>query len=169
MMVPSREKDTALELAPWGTNWRGSRPLATSKTMTLGIENLPMARRRPSGEKATEEIWSSGWPKRWISRPLPTSQMRAVPSRLPVTMVRPSGEKAAEVTFLLCPAKVRISRPLDRSQRRAVTSPVVSAKRLSGEIATEVMESEWPSWIFSSTCEAALACHSRLQQAIVQT
>src|SRR5437763_1014471 len=66
------------------------------------LSRLPVARMRPSGEKATAlttSVWPvRGWPRRrgWLRSV--TSQRMMVRSPLAVAKVRPSGENTTEVT-----------------------------------------------------------------------
>ena len=86
------------------------------------------------GENATPETGPVCPRRTCRSRPVFTSQSRAVWSRLPVARVRPSGEKAMDRMPSACPRSTLSSRPVCASQRQAVPSRLPVARILpSGE------------------------------------
>jgi hypothetical protein len=92
---------------------------------------------RPSGLNATDDNGAS-WRKGAISRPVATSQSRAVLSPESVARVRPSGLKATDNTASSWPRKAAISRPAATSHSRAVlSSEAVARVRPSGLKATD--------------------------------
>src|SRR5262249_41722235 len=151
---PAGVEATRVTRQVWPWRVQTSAPVAASQTCTshpvycfLRLSHTPpaLARRVPSGLKAT--LWTAPvWPRRaWTQAPLAVSQTRTVLSAEALARRRPSGLKATLWTQSVWPWRARTSSPLAASQTRTVLSAEALARRLpSGLKATLETTLVWP-------------------------
>ena len=122
-----------------------------SHTRTL-LSQLPLTRRVPSGEKATDATLSPCPSYLEISLPEVASHTRTLLSPLPLTRRVPSGEKATDYTRPECPSSFEISKLDGHDEHGAsVALPPDGSRLVSGCGGKSVCVSSFGSVIGSTT------------------